>query len=362
MISSKLVKFGDREIAAVRHAAQSGDFGGNSESVHRYEAALEEYFGTEHALACASGTAALLLALKAVGVGTGDEVAVSPAGAVMSALPVLALGAIPVFVDLARGDGFVIDAGEVKDVASGRTKAVITVSMWGYPSVDGRLKQTCEDLGLTLVEDSAQAAGSVDRNRYLGTDADIGCFSTHARKLINTGEGGFLLTDRDHLAEAAHIARTLGQLPGENEFGFRFGMNLKLSGLLAAVGRVQLEGLAQRVERRNAVGDQWLELLQTVTDLRCLERPDVHNGYGFAIKISGSAARQQRMFRDQVAATDTHLYSYRPLYDYPIFAPYARSCPRAESFCRDLIVLPCHEEITRVDAERVRDTLQQTDL
>ena len=149
----------------------------------------------------------------------GDEVIVSAAAPAMTALPVLALGAlpvlalgaVPVFADVAHPATFALDRDDIAAKTTGRTRAVITVPMWGYPADGADLAAACDDWGLPLIEDAAQAHGTLVDGRHAGTHATIGTFSTHARKIMTTGEGGVCLTGHDHLNERLRRIRNLGQ-------------------------------------------------------------------------------------------------------------------------------------------------------
>lgn len=131
----------------------------------------------------------------------------------MTALPVLAVGAVPVFADVAHPATFALDVADVAGKFTPRTKAVIAVPMWGYPADGPELARACCDWGVPLVEDAAQAHGTSLSGRYAGTQGAIGAFSTHARKLICTGEGGFCLTSDPALADQLRQLRTSANQP-----------------------------------------------------------------------------------------------------------------------------------------------------
>lgn len=142
-LSTKHVVTGDAEAQAVTSAVQGGDLSGNARLVGDYERALAHWFGARFALACSSGTAALHLALLALEVRAGDEVIVPPTAPAMTTLPVLALGARPVFADIRSSASFALDVVDVDRKRTARTKAVVSVPMWGYPADDGELAEAC---------------------------------------------------------------------------------------------------------------------------------------------------------------------------------------------------------------------------
>jgi perosamine synthetase len=346
LISSKYVRIGQAEADNVRHCLEAEELTGNGPEVLRYEAALCAEFESPHAIACSSGTAAIYIALAALGVGAGDEVILPPTAPAMTALPVVALGAAVRFADTLPG-AFGLDPGDLADKISTRTKAVIEVPMWGYGGDLEPVRGVCRSAAVELIEDAAQAHGSYVGGRPVGARTTIGAFSTHARKLITTGEGGFLLVQDRDLAVAAQRLRGFGQSAGGGEsFGDRFGLNFKLSSILASVGRAQVARLRERVAARNVIASQWLGELAGITGLRLVDRPEVHNCYGLAVRVP----EQARDAIDKALAaagliTDTHAYRYRPLNEAPLFKS-TKNCQHAVEFIDELIVLPCHEGVT----------------
>ena len=368
-LSTKHVVAGDAEVQAVTGALRGGDLSGNARLVGDYERALSKWFGTRFALACSSGTAALHLALLTLGVGVGDEVIVPPTAPAMTALPVLAVGARPVFADTRSPASFALDLADVDRKRTQRTKAVVSVPMWGYPADDGELVAACHGWGLPLIEDAAQAHGTrLGRDgRLAGTQGVVGCFSTHARKLVCTGEGGFVLTGDPTVAARLATLRNLGQparldaplaLP-VGAFGEGFGLNYKLGALPAALGLAQLDRLAGRLQARRRVARRLLARLAEVPGLAPL--PVVAgaspNHYALVLQVQlGDAALVGRRLAVEGVISDTVRYCYRPLYQLPVFsafAPPALCCPNAEALCASIITLPCHEGLTAADERRI---------
>jgi dTDP-4-amino-4,6-dideoxygalactose transaminase len=368
-LSTKHVVTGDAEVQAVTGAVLGGDLSGNARLVGDYERALARWFGVRFALACSSGTAALHLALLALGVGADDEVIVPPTAPAMTALPVLALGARPIFADTRSVASFALDPADVDRKRTRRTKAVVSVPMWGYPADDGELVAACRGWRLPLIEDAAQAHGTrLDRDgRLAGTQGAIGCFSTHARKLICTGEGGFVLTADPALAARLATLRNLGQparlaaplaLPAGG-LGEGFGLNYKLAALPAALGLAQLDRLAGRLHTRRRVARRLLARLADVPGLAPLPVPAGArpNHYALVLQVHlGDASLVGQRLAAEGVVSDTVRYGYRPLYQLPVFSaftPPAPRCPNAEALCASIITLPCHEGLTAADERRI---------
>lgn len=347
--------------AAIQAVLDSRDLSGTAPVVAEYETALAAWFGTNHAVACSSGTAAVHLALLALDVGAGDEVIVAATAPAMTAMPILAVAATPVFADVAAPTTFAFDLDDIANKITERTRAVIAVPMWGYPADGPELADACRSWGVPLIEDAAQAHGTVVAGRYAGSRATIGTFSTHTRKLICTGEGGFCLTSDPALAQRLRELRNIGKRLG-NGFGVTFGLNLKLNALAAAIGCAQLDRLTTRVERRRAT-------LATITEravgLAAIEPFPIHpdglpNGYAALFTASGDSRPVAQRLADAGITSDPLRYCYRPLYRTPALAGHAPTtpCRNAERLTRTLVTIPCHEGVGPHDLDRIAAALR----
>lgn len=359
-LTTKHAVLGDAEAEAVAAAIRSADLSGTSAVVSRYEVDLAGWFGVRFAVACSSGTAAVHLALMATGVGAGDEVLVPATAPVMTALPVLALGAEPVFVDVADALSFRLDLADIERKRSGRTRAVVSVPMWGYPADGRELVEACRSWGLPLVEDAAQAHGSRLDGRYLGTAGLVGAFSTHMRKLVSTGEGGFCLTDDEQVADRLRELHDLGRPANaaDGGFGERFGLNYKLTGLAAAVGAVQLQRLGERLARRREVAERLTGGLAGIPGLHPLPVASggVPNYYALVLRTDRGAHELAAELAAVGVVSDTLRYRYRPLPRMPLFAGGDPApCPRAEQLCASVVTVPAHEGVTEADETRIVD-------
>ncbi|KPM50566.1 hypothetical protein ACG83_39105 [Frankia sp. R43] len=353
----------ETDTAGVLAALSSGDLSGTAPVVADYERALAKTFGVNRAVACSSGTAAVHLSLLAHGVGAGDEVMVPATAPVMTAMPVLAVGARPVFVDVTDSASFAVSLADVEARLSARTRVVISVAMWGYPADGDALARLCDRYGLVLVEDAAQAHGTRTGDRLVGTRGRIGAFSTHLRKLVNTGEGGFLLVDDETTADRLVALRNAGKAASGGQFGRGFGLNFKLPAMSAALGLRQLARLDQRVIARRAIQDRLATAVGPVDGVTSFPvRDGIPNGY--AMLLLADDAHLAVVLAEALAAagfvSDPRRYGYRPLYDYDAFAEVpAGACPNAAELCSRLVSLPCHEGVTPADEQRMIATVCQ---
>ena len=219
-----------------------------------FEQEFAAYHQSRHGIAVTNGTAALEVALMALGIGPGDEVIVPDFTFVATASAVLFCGALPVLVDV-RPDTFCISPKLVEAAITPRTRAVIAVHMGGHPADMDRLLHLTRIHNLALVEDSSHAHGSEWRGQKVGAIGDIGTFSFQASKLMTAGEGGMVVTNRDDLELRARSVHDCGRMPGEWFYShFQYGSNYRLSEWQGAVLRQQLRRLDEQaaVRTRNA--------------------------------------------------------------------------------------------------------------
>ncbi len=232
------------------------------EETASFEKEIAQYFGVKHAVAVNTGTSSLHATVSALGIGPGDEVIVSPIGFVTATTCVMYQNAVPVFADVEPDTGM-IDPDDVKKKLSERTKAIIVIHLAGHPANLDPLKEIAEDRNLVLIEDAAQAIGAEYKGRKVGTIGDVGCFSLHQSKVITTGEGGFILTNDDELAEKIFSVTNFGRPIDEphRHIYLRMGYNYRMGEMEAAIGRVQLRKIDDLITKRRAHAEYLSESL-----------------------------------------------------------------------------------------------------
>jgi perosamine synthetase len=370
VLENKYINIDDTDIAAVVRAVEARQLAGTAETVAEYERQLAKYFGVKHALAVSSGTAALHLLLYLLDVGEGDEVIVPPTAPIMSALPIIAVGAVPVFVDV-EPDSFSYDLKDLEQKLTTFTKAIVTVPMWGYPIKMDRLRDIASTYHVPLIEDASHCHGSRGPEGLVGTVGDIGFFSTQERKLVATGEGGFILTNDDTYADRVREIRDFGKpvrdIPELREhlgqYGYLFGLNFRLAAMSAALGIAQVGKLPAKIRQRTANATF---LKRELSTLDWVQEVTVGNGvtpnyYSMLLRVSHpkfSAHEVARQLYGQGIVSDTYRFGIKPLYDLPIFSAYATDCPNATQLLQNIITLPTHEGMTRDDMRRIVSALQ----
>ena len=338
-----------RELAA----ALAGGLSGTSEICMRYEQALAAWFGAKHAVTLSSGSSAVMTALAAFDLQPGDEVMLTPTAPLCTVYPLLALRLVPVFCDT-EPSSFSIDLQAAERAITDRTRAIIDIPMWGYPVPADAVASFASRHGIRFLLDLAHGHGVELHGRPLSSFGEIGTFSTHASKILSTGEGGFLLTEDPALAEAACLYSRFGYLNGSD-----FGMNHKLGGLQAALGVSRLQRLhADIATRRRNVA----HLSRALENVHLAPFPVCEGGEsnGFTFIVSSRNGDGQGLVEHMEGhgvPSDIRKYRCRALYESPLLAPYARSCPNAEHTLGSITTIPVHPDIGDTDTARIVEAL-----
>ena len=353
---------GREELEAVRRVFESGILV-QGEKVKLFEEKFAEYIGVEHAVAVANGTMALDAALKALKIGPEDEVITSAFSFIASSNCVLYQGAKPVFADIDLRS-FNIDASNVSEKITARTRAIIPVHLFGQPVEMDALKDLAEDHKVALVEDAAQAHGAEYKGQKVGGLGDIGCFSFYATKNMSTGEGGIITTNNSELARRARLIRDHGQT--EKYRHVVLGYNYRMTEMCAAVGLVQLRKLDGFIKRRRENAELLTRGIKKITGLTPPYVKNVvrHVFYQYAVRVENDYP----MNRDKLAEYLTKrgvgvaVHYPVPIYKQPFYEKlgYGRVvCPMAEDVCKRILSLPVHPSVSNKDIAYIVDVLEE---
>jgi dTDP-4-amino-4,6-dideoxygalactose transaminase len=332
---------GEEEIAAVAETLRSGWLTSGPRAAE-LERRMAEYLEANHVLALASGTAALHLAIVALGVGPGDEVITTPITWPATANVIVHTGATPIFVDVREGD-LNIDPDRVAEAVTERTKAIMPVDLAGQPADLDPIME----LGLPVVEDAAHAAESRYRGRKVGAIADITCFSMYATKNIAAGEGGLIATDRGDIAEAVQDLRLMRRGDGSRYDIPVPGYKANLSDVLATIALCQLDKLDRHTairRRQFAAYDEAVADLDGITPLARDDR-DVHALHLYVVRIEAELAgatrdEYQRALGDENIGTSIHFLPVHTLTYYRERFPDLPELPVAERAGDQILSLP----------------------
>ena len=338
---------GEPEKAAVLRVLESGVLA-QGPAVEAFETAFAERLGVRHAVAVGSGSAALLVALLAHGVGEGDEVITTPFSFIASANAVLFAGARPRFVDV-REDDFNIDPELIERMVTPRTKAIIPVHLYGNPCRMDNIEAIARRHGLAIVEDGCQAHGASIEGRPVGTFGTA-CFSFYPTKNMTTGEGGMVTTDDADVAAQARMLRNHGQ--SERYLHERIGFNWRMTDLAAAIGLAQLDRLEEGNARRRANARRLNESCTGVVTPP--ERECSHHVYHqYTVRVPGQ--RDELLSHLREHGVGAVVYYPMPIHRQPVYRRlgYRDDLPVAERLSTEVLSLPVHPSLTEGELDTI---------
>lgn len=272
----------ERELEAITEVVRSGGWSiFRGAKVRELEKRFATYQGARYGEACVNATAALEVALRAAGVGQGDEVIVPALTWLTTATSVLFVNATPVFVDI-DPDTYCIDPEQVEAAVTEHTKAVIPVHLYSRLADMDRIMDIARKHSLVVIEDCSHAHGSQWKGKGVGSIGDMGCFSFEATKTMTSGEGGLILTDNRELSELCHSYINSGRLRKGDQFSHRvLGRNFRLTEFQAAILLAQLSRLDEQTERRRESARYLDEELGKIEGIRPLEQDSRVTRQGF---------------------------------------------------------------------------------
>ncbi|WP_051845866.1 DegT/DnrJ/EryC1/StrS family aminotransferase [Streptomyces sp. NRRL F-5053] len=333
-----------RELEYVTETIRDGWISSQSPVVQRFEEAFAAYHGTVHGVACSSGTAALTLALRALGIGPGDEVIVPEFTFITSAWAVTYTGATPVFVDC--GDDLDIDVELIERKITPRTKAVMPVHVYGRRCDMATIMELAFEYNLRVVEDSAEAHGV----RPVG---DIACFSLFANKTVTAGEGGVCLTDDPRLARQMAHLRAMATPADHSYLHKNLAYNFRMTGMQAAVALAQVERMDEILATRRTIEKRYDTLLAGIPGLTLMPPRDVLWMYD----VRAQQREELRAFLAE-ASIETRLF-FKPMSRQPTyFHPDWRSL-NAGRFSEDGLHLPTYTALTEEDQAYVAGKIRE---
>lgn len=341
MISIAAPQIGKEEQLAVANVLSSGQLAQGT-TVAEFEKLFATYVDTGYAVAVSSGTAALELALRAHGIGPGDEVITTPFSFAATANTIISVGGTPVFVDI-DPQTFCIDPNLIPGAISPKTRAIMPVHLFGHPAEIELISDIANKHGLVLIEDAAQAHGARLNSRNVGSFG-TGCFSFYPTKNMTTGEGGIVTTNDPEIARRINLLRNHGM--NERYSYEMLGYNLRMSEISAAIGIAQIAKLESFNEkRRHNATELSSRLLDDIsTPVEPSNGRHVFNQY--TIRIPENRGRVADQLREHQVGTSVYYPS--TLSDLPHLAD-TGSYPEAERACREVLSLPVHPGLNSAD-------------
>ncbi|MEW4527103.1 DegT/DnrJ/EryC1/StrS family aminotransferase [Maioricimonas sp. JC845] len=363
---------GEEEIASVVETLRSGWLT-TGPKVRQFQELFAERVGADHAMAVSSCTAALHLALEAIGVTTGDEVLVPSLTFASTSEVVIHLGATPVLVD-SRPDTFNMDPADLEKKITDRTKAVIPVHYAGQPCDMDAIADVAKRHGIRVIEDAAHALPARYRDRTIGSISDLTCFSFYANKTITTGEGGMVTTNDPELADRVRLMSLHGiskdawkRFSAEGKWYYEIeapGYKYNMTDIAAALGIHQLARCDEFYERRKTIAERYTAAFADVPEIvtPTVEAHSQHAWHLYVIQVDIDRLRIDRnefirSLNERGIGTSVH---YTPLHMHPLyrerFGYSPEDLPVAAALYDRIISLPIHPKMSDEDIENVAST------
>lgn len=330
-----------------------------------FESALKRYTSAKNVHTVSNGTDALVIALRAAGIGVGDEVITTPFTFIATLNSILEVGATAVLVDI-DPKSFNLDPSLVESAITPRTKAILPVHLYGYPADLASLWKIATRHQLRLIEDCAQAIGTRFNGEHVGV-IDIGTFSLYATKNVATGEGGFITTAHD--TDAAFVATYRNQgMVSRYDYTMQ-GVNSRLTDLCSAVGLGQLGAYETNLLKRSSNAHKYMDLLQNERQLILPNDPPngKHSWHQFTLVVSpdSNCTRDEIVKILSQARITAGVYYPRCVYEYDVFKNHQlvrrSSTAQAESISQRCFSIPVHPHLrssqVRFIAQRLKDAL-----
>jgi perosamine synthetase len=347
------------ELKYLTECIETGWISSEGPFITRFEESFSGYIGRSHGIAVSNGTAALDVAIAALGIGEGDEVIMPTFTIISPSMQVVRSGATPVLVD---SDPLTwnMDVTQIEEKITEKTKAIIVVHIYGLPVDMDPVLDLCKKYNLRLIEDAAEVHGQSYKGRNCGTFGDISTFSFYPNKHITTGEGGMILTDNEELAVRCKKLRNLAFEPDKPRFvHYELGWNYRMTNLQAALGLAQLEKVEEHINIKRTIGKLYQSQLEGLAGFQLpVSATDyAENIYWVFGLVADSIERKEEM----VAHLGKHQVGTRPffwcLHEQPVFVDKFKfvreSYPVAEQLSRNGFYVPSglglnEEEVVQV--------------
>lgn len=346
--------------SAVQSVLSSGRYIGGS-AVSDFESQFAQYVGVGECVSCNSGTDALFLALRALDIGSGDEVITTPFTFFATAEVISAVGATPVFVDI-EADTFNFNIEHLEAAITPRTKAILPVHLFGQPVNMTRVMEIARSRNLAVIEDCAQATGARWNDRPVGSIGHVGCFSFFPTKNLGAfGDGGAVTTNDRALAQKMRVLKNHGAT--QRYYHEAIGVNSRLDALQAVILLEKLPYLDKWNEARQMVATRYQDLLAGVADI--LLPQELDGGCSVWNQYTIRVARDRDRLRDRLLENGigTGLYYPVPLHLQPVYRDLGYSpgqFPVVERICQEVLSLPMFPELTLEEQQYVATCIAQT--
>jgi perosamine synthetase len=353
--------FGEKELSYVTECILSGWISSAGKFVTRFEDVFAEYCGTRYAVSVCNGTCALHLALLALDLEPGDEVIVPSLSFIATANAVRYTGARPVFVD-SEPRTWNIDPARIEAVITPRTRAIMPVHLYGHPADMDTILEIASRHKLAVIEDAAEAHGALYKGKKVGGIGELGCFSFYGNKIITTGEGGMIVTNRKDLADKMRILRDHGMSPERRYWHPVLGYNYRLTNIQAAIGVAQMEKIDFLLAQKRAIAAAYASSIAQIAGLSApVEEPWARGVYWLNSFLVDEAkfgmSRDTLMSQLKAKAIETRPV-FPCIHKQPIYEN-GESLPVAEHLSNHGLSLPSAANLTLGEVDRVVAMLRE---
>jgi perosamine synthetase len=348
------------EVEYATDAARNGWGDRCYEYITSFEEAFKAHLGVKHAIATSSCTGALHMGMAALGIGEGDEVIMADTNWIATAAPIVHLGAKPVFVDILP-DSWCIDPDLAEAAITPHTKAIIAVHLYGNLCDIDRLLAIGQKHNIPVIEDSAEAIGSVYHGRRAGSMGRFGSFSFHGTKTLTTGEGGMLVTNDDDLYETILTLSNHGRVKGQTKqfWAEMVGFKYKMSNIQAAIGCAQLQRIDDLIDRKREIFNYYREKLKFLPGVSINPEPaGIINGAWMPTVVfdqETGITREQLQTALVAENIDARVF-FHPLSSLPMFENASQNLI-AWDIPKRAINLPSYHDLNTIDLDRVINVL-----
>lgn len=352
----------DLEVRYATDAAANGWGDKCYEYINRLEEQFKLHLGVKYAIATSSCTGALHIGMAAMGIGPGDEVIMADTNWIATASPVVNLGAKPVFVDILK-DSWCIDPDKAEAAITTNTKAIVAVHLYGNLCEMNKLLAIGEKYKIPIIEDSAEAIGSIYYGKRAGTMGKFGSFSFHGTKTMTTGEGGMFVTNDKELFEKVNTLNNHGRLKNETKqfWPACVGFKYKMSNLQAAIGCAQLERIESLVDRKREIFGKYKEKINRINSVSINPEPvGTVNGAWMPTVVfdkETKVTREKLQEEFKLENVDARVFFW-PLSSTKMFETKKENV-NSYSICDRAINLPSYHDITDEELNRVTEVIQK---
>lgn len=346
MIAVNTPLLSGNELKYITECIETGWISSEGPFVTRFETEFAKYVNRSYGIAVSNGSAALDIAVKALGLGKDDEV-IMPAFTIISpAQSVVTAGAMPVLID---SDPLTwnMDVNQIEGKITPKTKAIIVVHIYGLPVDMDPVLALCQKYNLKLIEDAAEMHGQTYKGQMCGSFGDISIFSFYPNKHITTGEGGMLVCNDENIAEKCKKLRNLAfETQGRRFIHHEIGWNYRMTNLQAALGVAQLEKMEYHIQRKKEIGKQYHQKLKNLTGFQLpLEKTDYAENIYWVFGLVADSEEQQEVM---VKKLDEAKIGTRPffwcMHEQPVFKKMKlfenETYPVAEKLARNGFYIP----------------------